>query len=74
MSAPTIDEAVRAVADPAAYADETRIHEALTRLRHSAPVAYVDAPGYHPFWAVTKHADIMTVERANNLFTNAPRP
>ncbi|WAC57106.1 cytochrome P450 [Gordonia sp. SL306] len=74
MSAPTIDEAARSVADPKAYADETRIHAALTQLRRAAPVSYVDAPGYNPFWAVTKHADIMTVERANNLFTNAPRP
>ncbi|GAA3720728.1 cytochrome P450 [Gordonia hankookensis] len=74
MTAPTIDEAARSVADPKAYADETRIHAALTQLRRAAPVAHVDAPRYNPFWAVTKHADIMTVERANNLFTNAPRP
>ncbi|NDZ97479.1 cytochrome P450 [Streptomyces sp. SID6673] len=74
MTAPTIDEAARSVADPKAYADETRIHAALTQLRRAAPVAHVDAPGYNPFWAVTTHADIMTVERANNLFTNAPRP
>jgi cytochrome P450 len=31
-------------------------------------------PGYAPFWAITKHADIMDIERANDLFTNYPRP
>jgi hypothetical protein len=37
-------------------------------------VAYVDVPGYYPFWAITKHADIMAIERENELFINAPRP
>ena len=31
-------------------------------------------PTYEPFWAITKHADIMDIERANQLFTNYPRP
>ncbi|MFZ3270364.1 MAG: cytochrome P450, partial [Mycobacterium sp.] len=29
---------------------------------------------YRPFWAITKHADIMDIERDNVLFTNWPRP
>ncbi|MFD1813513.1 cytochrome P450 [Rhodococcus gannanensis] len=74
MTAPTTTEAARTVADPTAYADEKRLHAALTQLRSTAPVSRVEAPGYNPFWAVTKHADIMAVERANDLFTNSPRP
>ena len=35
---------------------------------------WVEAPGYEPFWAVTRHADIMDIERNNTLFLNAPRP
>jgi hypothetical protein len=35
-------------------------------------VSWVDVPNYRPFWAVTKHADIMAIERANTLFTNSP--
>ena len=27
-----------------------------------------------PFWAITKHADVMDIERENDLFTNEPRP
>jgi len=37
-------------------------------------VSWVDVPEYQPFWAITKHADIMEIERANTLFTNSPRP
>ncbi|MFW0783361.1 cytochrome P450 [Gordonia sp. CPCC 206044] len=74
MSAPTIEEAAAAVADPNAYADDDRIHAALAHLRRTAPVAWVEAPGYHPFWAITRHEDIMAVERANDVFTNSPRP
>lgn len=29
---------------------------------------------FRPFWAITKHADVMEIERANNLFLSAPRP
>jgi cytochrome P450 len=43
-------------------------------LRAHAPVSWVDVPSYRPFWAITKHADIMEIERANMLFTNWPRP
>jgi cytochrome P450 len=46
----------------------------LAYLRSNAPVALVEAPGYRPFYAITKHADITAIERANELFTNAPRP
>ena len=74
MSTRVIDEAANVLADPQAYADEAKLHAALTHLRTNAPVSWVDVPDYQPFWAVTKHADVMEIERANNLFTNSPRP
>jgi len=74
MSVPTLDSAANVLADPTAYADEPRLHAALTQLRAHAPVAWVDRSPYRPFWAITKHADIMEIERANDLWTNAPRP
>ncbi|BBZ61589.1 cytochrome [Mycolicibacterium monacense DSM 44395] len=73
MSAPIIDEAARVFATPRAYTDEPALHAALTHLRAHAPVSWVDVDGYRPFWAVTKHADIMAIERANTVFTNSPR-
>lgn len=74
MSAPTTDEAAKVLADPTAYADDNRLHTALTHLRTTNPVAWVDNPPYRPFWAITKHADIMAIERDNNLFISEPRP
>ncbi|MCV7154144.1 cytochrome P450 [Mycolicibacterium pyrenivorans] len=74
MSVRVADDAAKVFADPTAYADEASLHAALRHLRANAPVSWVDAPGYRPFWAITKHADIMAIERANDLFTNSPRP
>ena len=74
VSAPTVDEAAKVFADPLAYTDEPRLHAALAHLRANAPVSRVDVPDYRPFWAITKHADIMDIERDNMLFTNWPRP
>jgi cytochrome P450 len=74
VSTRVIDEAAKVFANPQAYADEPKLHAALTHLRANAPVSWVDVPGYRPFWAITKHADIMEIERANTLFTNSPRP
>jgi len=74
MSTPTMDDAAKVLADPQAYADETKLHAALTHLRANAPVSRVEVPNYRPFWAITKHADIMHIERANDLFVNEVRP
>src|SRR3984885_3475153 len=70
----TVTEAGLSLADPAAYTDEGRLHEALTLLRRQAPVHRVEADGYNPFWAVTRHADVMEIERNHALFINAARP
>ena len=74
MSIRIMDPAAKVLADPKAYSDEKRLLEALAHLRAHAPVSWVDVPPYAPFWAITKHADIMDIERDNELFTNDPRP
>ena len=74
MSSRTMDDAAKVLADPTAYADDNRLHTALTHLRANNPVAWVDNPPYRPFWAITKHEDIMAIERANDLFLSEPRP
>lgn len=74
MSTPIIDGAARVFADPTAYADEPRLHAALTHLRAHAPVSLVDHPPYRPFWAITRHADIIAIEHDNVLWVNEPRP
>ena len=42
-----------------------------TRLRAEAPVARVEAPGYKPFWAITKHADILQIASQPLRFSSA---
>ncbi|HKV20651.1 MAG TPA: cytochrome P450 [Mycobacterium sp.] len=74
MSSRTMDEAAKVLADSTAYADDDRLHTALAELRANNPVAWVDNPPYRPFWAITKHEDIMAIERANDLFLSEPRP
>ncbi len=74
MTAPIEDQLARVLADPQSYTDEIALHTALARLRLERPVSWVDQPGYRPFWAITKHSDIMDIERYNATFTNAPRP
>mgnify|MGYP000564807923 FL=1 len=77
MTVPTdrrTSDAALVLADPAAYADDERLHAGLTWLRENEPVAWVDNKPFLPFWAITKHADIMDIERNNELWLSAPRP
>ena len=70
----TIEEAGRVFTDPTAYADEPRFHAACALLRREARVHRVEADGFNPFYAVTKHSDVMEIERQHDLWLNAPRP
>jgi len=56
--------------DPSAYADEPRWHAAASRLRREDPVHLVEAPGFVPFWAVTRHEHVAEVERQHDKFWN----
>ena len=60
--------------DPRAYADGKRIDHAFAWLRREAPLEQAQPEGFDPFWAVVKHADILEVERQNELFHNGDRP
>lgn len=69
-----IDEAAAVFTDPTAYADEPRFHAACARLRRESPVARVEVEGFTPFWAVTKHDDVLEISRRSDVWLNAPRP
>ncbi|MEN3272521.1 MAG: hypothetical protein V7636_1282 [Actinomycetota bacterium] len=70
----TVEEAGRVFTDPTAYADDERFHAACALLRREAPVHRVEVEGFNPFWAITKHADVMEIERQHELWLNEPRP
>ncbi len=57
--------------DPARFARRGYPDAVWTQLRAETPVAYFEPPGYEPFWAVTKHADIVDVASQPVRFSNA---
>ena len=56
--------------DPVHYARGGYPHGVWTRLRAEAPIARIEAPGYKPFWAITRHADIMEISRHPTRFSS----
>jgi cholest-4-en-3-one 26-monooxygenase len=48
-------------------------HAEWTWLRRNDPVHWYERPNVEPFWAITKHADIITIGKQPELFLNAPR-
>jgi len=68
--AETIDEVI---VDPKTYGDEHAYHDAFAWLRREDPVHWTEPALYRPFWAVTRHADIMAVELNAKNFLNDPR-
>jgi cytochrome P450 len=67
----TVEEDGRALVDSARYASDGYPHDVWTRLRAEAPVARFEPPGFEPFWAVTRHADIMEIARRPEVFSSA---
>jgi cytochrome P450 len=58
--------------DPFAYADG-RIHQSYKWLRANQPLGVAEVEGVDPFWAVTRHADILEVSRRNADFHSGDR-
>lgn len=61
------------IVDGKAYSAGTPVDEAFRTLRREAPLAQAHADGYDPFWVVTRHADIMEIEKQADLFHNSDR-
>jgi cytochrome P450 len=57
--------------DAARYAEHGYPHELWKRLRAEEPVAYIAPPGFEPFWAITKHADILEIAKQPTRFSSA---
>ena len=61
------------IVDPAVYANPDALNAAFADLRKNDPFAWLEPEGFRPFWAATKHEDIMAISRQNALFTNGER-
>jgi cholest-4-en-3-one 26-monooxygenase len=69
MAALTLD--TLDILDPDLYVQRGYPHEEWTLLRGKAPVFRYERPRVEPFWAVTSHADIVTVSRQPELFRSS---
>lgn len=58
---------------PDTFAADGYPHAAWERLRKDAPVQWFDLEGGVGFWAITKHADIVTISKQPKRFLNGPR-
>jgi cholest-4-en-3-one 26-monooxygenase len=57
--------------DASRYGKRGYPHDVWTRLRREAPVAWFEPPGFQPFWALTRHADIQHVAAQPARFSSA---
>ena len=74
MAAPQLPaDVAKALTDPKAYGEWNGLHEKFAWARANAPLAVAEVPDYDPFWAVTRHADIMEVSRNNKLYASGAR-
>lgn len=55
---------------PDAYTDPVAWHAVATELRRDAPALRVEAEGYTPFVAVTRHEDVFEISRRHDLWHN----
>lgn len=67
---PIPDDVARQVVLPEGHRDEARLFEAYRWLRENNPLGKVTVEGFDPLYLVTKHADIMEIERQPDIFTS----
>ncbi len=71
MAEPTLDTID--IIGPDTYAQNGYPHEAWKLLRREAPIFYWERGVQNPFYAVTKHEDIIRISKQPKLFRNGPR-
>lgn len=65
------DHIARQIVLPEGHRDEAELFEAYRWLRENAPLGKARVEGFDDLWLVSKHADIMEIERQPDLFSNA---
>ena len=68
-----LDPATLDVATPEHYERHGYPHAEWTWMRRHDPVFRYERPNVDPFWAITKHADIIAIGKQPQRFLNAPR-
>jgi cytochrome P450 len=65
------DTVARQIVLPEGHRDNDALFEAYRWLRENNPLGRAEIEGYDPIWLVSKHADIMEIERQPDIFTSA---
>src|SRR5262249_60368859 len=60
------------IVNPELYQNEKN-HDVYAKVRREDPVHWTAPIGFRPFWSVTKHADILEVEKNHPIFVNRLR-
>ncbi|MGQ5700727.1 cytochrome P450 [Sandaracinobacteroides sp. A072] len=61
------------IVNPDSYTKPDILHADYATLRREDPVHWTEPRGFRPFWAITRHADILAVSKANERFINRER-
>jgi len=56
------------MSDPSLYQEGVALHY-FERLRRDCPVHYCESSNYGAFWSITKHKDILSVDKNHHLFS-----
>ena len=59
---------------PNNYGVDGQPHEIWTQLRRESPVHRVESDSHPPFYAITRHADIMNISNKPHIFSNSEGP
>ncbi len=71
---PELDLATLDIISPDHYVQHGYPHAEWTYLRRHAPVHWYEGNGkVDPFWAITRHADVIELSKQPEVFQNAPR-
>lgn len=62
------------IISPERYGRVGHPHDAFAWLRANDPLRFVEPTSFRPFWAVTKHADVIEIEKQPEVFASEPRP
>ena len=64
------EEVARQIVLPEGHSDNVKLFEAYRWLRENQPLGQARIEGFDPLWLVTKHADLMEIERQPHVFSN----
>ncbi|KAF0180094.1 MAG: cytochrome P450 [Alphaproteobacteria bacterium] len=69
----TRDRVDDAIVNPDVCAEPAEIHALFAKLRREEPLRLMQPTGFRPFWSVTKHTDILEIEKRSDIFVNRLR-